>query len=181
MLKEELISTVKKLYKKGEYGYVLLNYAYKNYWIEKIKKILPNNYIENQTDFNYSTCYTTYINVSDVAAGYLDRNFDEYIKNNGKLYLIVLNVSAIAPYATFTYHYYTFEVGEKKVYTSYSPFTEEDSQVGVQLKNFLHNLGIKVLQDKELLSLIVPGVTLELKKDRVTIYHCLFEDGDFEL
>lgn len=181
MILKKVINDVERLYKRGDYTYVLREYVDRNFWVEKIKRQLPNTYLENQTDFNYATCFTIFINVSEFKSMPWDRDFNDHLKESDSMCIIVLNISAIASYATFTYNYYTMQKGEQKVISKYKPISKQDMMIGNKLKKLLKEEGITLLNDKRLLSAIIPGVSLELKTEKVSVYHCLFEDGDFEV
>ncbi|WP_131848352.1 hypothetical protein [Baia soyae] len=73
----------------------------------------------------------------------------------------------------------TLESEQRKICSSYTPFSKDDEEIGRKISDFLSQEQITLLQDRELLTTIVPGVSRELRTDDVTVYHCLFTDGDF--
>lgn len=172
---ETILQDIRKVYKNGDIKHILNEYVDKDYWIYEIKNFLSNNTIENQTDFNYSTCFTMCINISDVLADVGTNEFDEYIKNTGFLYRIQIQISIIGPYATFKYIKYEYDGKNINFNESTKPFISGHSVIGNQVEKFIkdHNL---FLLNQEILSVEVKDVVLELKESDVTIYNCLFED-----
>ncbi|MFL0194160.1 hypothetical protein ACJDU8_00940 [Clostridium sp. WILCCON 0269] len=174
-MKEKLIHIVESLRKKGDYRYILSNYVDYNAWMDRIQKYFPNTSIENFTDFNYSTCFTMFINISNTDAKIGTESFTHFVKKNLYLDRIQIQVSVLAPYATFKYVRHVFENGEIKMCDSFKPFLEEHSSIGRLVFEFLNSSGLTIL-DKELLSVEIPNISLELKESNVTVYNCLFED-----
>jgi len=174
-MKKELLNTIDKLRKKGDYQYILSAYVDHAFWMEKLRSYLPEMQIENLTDFNYSTCFTMYINISDTDAHVGTDKFIQFLKNNLCLYRIQVQVSAIAPYAICKYVRYSYDNEGVKMTDSFKPFLNEHAFLGNRIIEFLIQAGIKILNE-EMLSVEVSNISLELRESNVTVYHCLFED-----
>lgn len=79
-IKKRIIDRTYLLRTKGDYEYILSKYIDGNIWEKKIKKSFPNLEIDNLTDFNYSTCFTLYINIPNTNLKVGTAEFIEYIK-----------------------------------------------------------------------------------------------------
>lgn len=174
-MQQELLDVVARLRKKGDYQYILSTYVERSLWIKKLQSLIPRMSIENFTDFNYSTCFTMYINISDTDAHVGTEKFTEYIRRNFSLYRIQIQVSAIAPYAVIKYVKYSCENEEIQMRDSFAPFLDKHDALGKKIVEFLSQSGLTILNE-EMLLIEVRDIMLELRESNVTVYHCLFED-----
>lgn len=158
-----------------DYRYILSTYVDTSYWIDSAKDYFQGMYIENLTDFNYSRCFTIYINISDINSKTGTKKFNEFIKEKLSLYRIQIQISAIAPYALYKFIKYEFKDGEVNMKESFIPFLEEHCYIEKIVTEFLNKSGLTIL-DKTLLSIEIPNISMEMRKSNVTIYHYLFED-----
>lgn len=170
-----LIDIVKILRDKGDYQYILNKYVDSSRYFTNIKGYFENMYIYDATDFNYSTCFTFYLNISDIKAQIGDNEFDNYIIKNQHLNCIQIQISAIAPYATYKFIQYIKENGQINMKESFEPFMTAHYNLSRKIDKFLIGSGLTVLKEP-LLSLRIEGVVLEKRTSEVTVYHCLFED-----
>lgn len=181
-LRKNVVKTINMLYKNGgesPFGYVLGRYVNRDYWMETIKSLFPNRHVESITDFNYGTCFSYLINLSDTDAPFASNASDEYIRKNSALYRLHIQISALAPYALFKYVKHQLnDEGSVGWRESTTPYREEHRAIGNQVKTLLETHGHTLLPD-DVLSLLIPDVSLEMKESDVTVYHCLFEDGYF--
>jgi hypothetical protein len=171
----DIVNEVETIFKDGKFDYVLSKYVDTSYWQKLLADLFPDNYVENFTDFNYSRCFTVYVNVSRTHASVGTVEFADYVRNNGLLYRVMVQISAIAPYATYQYMKYEYLHGEIKLSASRKPYTEKLALFGKEIENFLTTMNHTVL-DEQLLSLPVQGIKLEHKENDVTVYDCLFGD-----
>jgi hypothetical protein len=175
-MKQEIINTVEILRKKGDYQYILSRYVDDGFWMNSLQKHLQGVYVENFTDFNYATCFTMYLNISSTNVKVGTEEFINFVKQNHNLYRIMVQISAIAPYAIYKFVRYTFDNGEIKMSESFVPFIEEHDLLGKKVSEFLALSGLQIL-DEEMLLVPMPDISLEMKESNVTVYNCLFEDG----
>jgi hypothetical protein len=175
-MKQKILDDINKIYKNGYVEYILNKYVNRDYWISNLKKAFPNNHIENLTDFNYSKCFTMCVNISEIDTNIGTDEFDKYIKTEGFLDRLQIQISILGPYATFKYIRYEC-IDNKNVYNdSYKPYIEKYSFVGDNVAELLY-LNNLMLLDESILSIEVPDIVLELREENVTVYNCLFEDG----
>lgn len=174
-MEENLINIIKELRLKGDYGYILAKYVDKHSWIEKVEKNFPNDFIENSTDFNYSVCFTVDINISNTDEVPAKQSFRKYLEKNKCFYRIQIEISAIAPYAVIRYVRYVYNNGDIKMEFSSNPFIKEHIIYGIIAEKFLIESKLTILSE-DLLSIIIPGVSLEMKESNATVYNCLFDD-----
>lgn len=164
------------LRKKGDYQYVLSKYVNISFWMNNLKKHFQNVYIENLTDFNYSTCFTMYLNISNTNAKVGTEEFRNFVRQNVNFYRLKIQISAIAPYAIYKFVKYTFNNNKIMLSESFIPYNNEQYIMSKNIAEFLSKSGLIIL-DKEILSVKVSGISLEMKKSDITVYNCLFEDG----
>jgi hypothetical protein len=172
---QSIVNVVQSIFTQGKFNYVLSQYVDVSIWHKRFANLFSNNCVENFTDFNYSRCFTVFVNVSNTQAQVGTKEFSDYVRNNGILYRIMVQVSALAPYATYQYLKYENVDGEAKLSGSYRPFNEEMSLIGEKLERYFKQVNHFVL-DEQSLSIQIPGVSLELNSDGVTVYNCLFDD-----
>ncbi len=55
-MSDEILKVVNKLYKQGDFQYVLGKFVDKHFWDGEINKISNIN-VDNITDFSYSSCF----------------------------------------------------------------------------------------------------------------------------
>lgn len=170
-----MFNDINRVYKKGDIKYLLSKYIDINYWENELSTFFPNKGIENFTDFNYSTCFTMYINISDTSAKIGTQEFDDFIIGNGCAYRVQVQISVIAPYATVKFIKYEYDGKRIKFTSKNSPFLEEHLIISNKVNQFLYKFNLELLGD-EVLSLQVADVSLELRQENVTVYNCLFED-----
>lgn len=161
--------------KKGDYNYIIAKYVDRDFWLDISKNYFQNMYIENFTDFNYSTCFTMYLNISDSKSEVGTEEFKSFIKQNLFLYRIKIQISVIAPYAMYKFVQYDFKDGKIRMKEKFNSFIEKHSFVEKKVIEFLNMLNLTILYE-DMLSVEIPNVSLEMKKTGVTIYNCLFED-----
>ena len=88
----------------------------------------------------------------------------------------------IAPYVTYGFCKYYYDKDSKKygkieLESNSTPFLKEHKKFEENILEFFKDYNLKVLSKDEL-SIVIPGVKLELKQNNVTVYNCLFEDED---
>lgn len=176
-MNNKVMRDVENLRKKGDYCYVLMRYVRRDFWMEVIKSHFPDMHVENSTDFNYSACFTMELNISNIRVCLGSDIFKEFIKNNGSLYRIQIQISSIGPYATYRFYRHFWENEVINLDSQLEPYLPEHKDVKKRVIDFLSKINLTVLDDEALLSTIVPGVSLEMKEENATIYHCLFDDG----
>lgn len=175
-MKENLLKIINKVY-SGDFQYVLSRYVNRNYWNDILEKELVTSYIDNLTDFSYSTCYSFFIyprNGKKIQVG--SDEFKKYLENNGIKNIVSIQVSAIAPYAVLKYFSYFYEKGNIKLQEQNEPVDEESREISSSIQKLLNAYNITVIP-VELLDVEVPNISLELKESETTIYNCLFEDS----
>lgn len=174
-MERKILDVVDMLRKRGDYQYILSRYVDGAFWMDSLQKYLQGMYIENLTDFNYSTCFTMYLNISNTNTKAGTEEFISFVKQNLYLYRLKVQISAIAPYAVYKFVRYTFDNYEIKVSESFTPFIEEHRFLVEMIAEFLTSSGLTIL-DEDMLSIEIPDISLEMRKSHVTVYHCLFED-----
>lgn len=175
--KDKVLSEIEQIYKHGDCKYAIWNYVARDFWVKSFGNWFPEIYSYNETDFNYSVCFTMYLNLSPINVSFYSKEFNDYIKKEGCVDLLLIHISVVAPYAVIKYLKYRFVDGEVKVFSSYVPFKPEHAKYGDKLKEHLEEKNITLLDD-DILLLKVEGVSLELRKEDVRVYNCLFEDSD---
>lgn len=174
-MKEQLIDEITKLRNKGYYNYVLVKYVNRDFWLEIFNEYLKGYYIDNLTDFNYATCFTFCINISDIKESFTSTIFRNYLKNND-VFSIYVEISAIAPYASIRYQKRMHSSKpENELEFSDEPYIEEQKIVYMKIKKILELHNIRIL-DSKLLSIEIPNIKLELRESHIQVYHCLFQD-----
>lgn len=174
-MNETVLNTVEALRKNGDYQYILSKYVDSGYWFNKINNYFEEFYVENLTDFNYSTCFTIYLNISKNNFKVGTEEFNNYIRENQYLYRVKIQISAIAPYAIYEFIKYTYENQIIIMKSSFTPFIKEHYFLEDKVIEFLNMSNFTIL-DETLLSIEIPNISLEMRKNKVTVYHCLFED-----
>lgn len=175
-MKSELINEVMKLRNKGDYLYILRQYVKRTFWSEVFSEYLKDYFIDELTDFNYSTCFTLCVNISDIKETFTSDKFSEYLKNND-VFSINVQISVIAPYAVLRYQKrsYSLKSLNSKLEFSDKPYVKEQEDVYLTIKKILESYNINIL-DSKLLSIEIPDIKLEMRDSHVQVYHCLFED-----
>ena len=174
---EDLLKTIERLYSKGDFQYILARYIDKQYWTSKINEELDQIYLDNLTDFSYSTSFSYFIQSSlnpNLKLG--SDKFNDYLKKNFEIKGVMVLISVIAPYSVVKYVRYNYDDGAIQLYEEYSPLDKETERIGKGILSLLNKNGIKNL-DESVINLGVPNISLELKEEDVTIYNCLFEDS----
>lgn len=169
---KSLIDEVNLLRKKGDYQYIIYKYVDRYTWINKIKNVIKDKYCYDMTDFNYSTCFTVWINITGTDVEIGGEEFEEFLDNNDELLIVNIEISAIAPYYVINYLRYSND----KVQCSFLPYNNMNTDLEERIVALLEAEGHKRLYEEEL-NIIIPDVELELKEDNITIYNCLFEDA----
>ena len=177
-LTDKVIADIEKIYLKGFERYLLWNYVPRDFWTQSFQELFPDKYVYNETDFNYSVCFTTYVHISPINKKIGTKGFREYIETNGYLDLLVVDISALAPYALVKYVQYRFINNEYMPFSSYAPFKEEHQVIGDKVKAYLQDKGITFLEDDILFEKVNPEISLENREDDVRVYNCLFDDSD---
>ncbi|HFU7077630.1 TPA: hypothetical protein ACGN80_004514 [Bacillus cereus] len=173
-MSDEILKVVNKLYKQGDFQYVLGKFVDKHFWDGEINKISNIN-VDNITDFSYSSCFSYILLPLDVKFRFGSVEFSEYVRKQSEINCVMLMISAISPYAVVKYLRYRYTNGTIELVEESSPYNDESKKIGSSILKLLDSNGIKNL-DKETLSIEVEDVSLELKETGVTIYNCLFED-----
>lgn len=176
-MKQNVLNTIEELYHCGDFGYVLFNYVDTNVWTNKFTHEIKDIHIDNLTDFNYSKCFTLYIQSSIHPRLQIGTDkFNSYIRENFYLNGLLVYISAIAPYAAIKYIKYEYVEDDVEMQEQYQPFDETTKQIGNEILKYLENEGIQLLE-KNLLEIEIPNISLELREEEVTIFNCLFEDS----
>lgn len=168
----DLIDEVNLLRNKGDYQYIINRYIDRNLWVNRLKKIINNKYCYNMTDFNYSTCFTVWINLTDSEVEIGGEEFNKFIEINRELLIMSIEISVIAPYYVLRYLKYT----KDNVKCDFETFSNEYQIIEKSVCALIESKGNKRLY-KEELDIVIPGIELELKEENVTVYNCLFEDS----
>ncbi|MBY0596073.1 hypothetical protein [Bacillus bingmayongensis] len=173
-MSNEILKIVNKLYKQGDFQYILSKFVNKSFWNEKINEI-PNVSIDNTTDFSYSTCFSYVLLPLDAECRFGSVEFNNYVQKQSEVNCVMLLISAIAPYAMIKHLRYRHDNGTVNLVEEFSPYNDESKNIENNILEFLNNNGIKSL-NIDTLNTEVENISLELKETGVTIYNCLFED-----
>ncbi|MFA9556079.1 hypothetical protein ACERII_02050 [Evansella sp. AB-rgal1] len=176
MEEQKIINLIRKSYEAGNLDYIL-SYVDKHYWYKVLKSALSNVTVDNITDFSYSKCFSIYLypdNKGEFGIG--SEELKNYINKNKNFICINLLVSAIAPFAVIKYNRFYFSDGESMLHEQYEPLDEETLLLGNKVKEVLSKHRINLL-DEDILNIEIPNLSLDLKEEGVTVYHCLFEDS----
>jgi len=146
---------IEDIYTRGNTKYILKNYVNSDYWTAKIQAFFNSYYVENLTDYNYSTCFTMYINISDTTAE--------------------VGTEEFAPFAVIKYIKYEYDNGNFSYEDSFLPYMHSHYVLDDKIKEFLEKNNVHLL-GSDILSLEIDNISLELKEEGVTVYNCLFED-----
>ncbi|MBP2000009.1 hypothetical protein J2Z69_001028 [Paenibacillus shirakamiensis] len=175
-MKDEVLSTIEGIYKNGDLGYILSKYIDRDYWNHDLYRIEGLEF-DNLTDFNYAKCFSYFIYQSvgtKLTIG--DRDLDNYVKTNLELHGMLFYISLVAPYVSVQYVRYFYDNGDINLEENETNAKKETQQLGVKILGLLNEKGITHLT-KDILEIVVPSVSLELKEKNPTIFHCLFEDS----
>ena len=174
--KEKVIIDIERIYKHGDCKYAIWNYVPNNFWSKPFKSWFPEMYSYNETDFNYSVCFTMYLNLSPINVTFFSQEFEDYIKENGCAYLLLTDISVVAPYAVVKYLQYKFIDGKIDIFDGYIPFKPEHAKYGDKLKKHLQEKNITTLEDEILFAKVDDKISLENRTKDVRVYNCLFND-----
>lgn len=176
-MKEVLLKTIDRLYGKGDFQYILAKYIDKEYWVREFNEEIEQIFIDNLTDFSYSTCFSYFIQ-SSLSPNFRigSDEFNDYLKEKHEITGVMVLISLIAPYSVIKYVRYTYNDGTVKIQEAYSPLNKETERINIRILEILNNNGIQTL-DEAILNVVVPNISLELKEEDVTIFNCLFEDS----
>lgn len=175
-MKQNILNTIEELYHSGDFGYVLFNYVDTNIWANKFNLEFKDIQVDNLTDFNYSKCFTLYIQSSELPElKFGTDEFSSYIKEKNYLNGLVIYISAIAPYAAIKYIRYEHVEEDIEMQEQYQPFDEPTQQIGNEIMKYLKSERIQILE-RGLLEVEIPNISLELREEKVTVFNCLFED-----
>jgi hypothetical protein len=175
-MKEALLNTIERLYEKGDFRYILSTYIDSDYWVHTFNDEVEQIFIDNLTDFSYSTCFSYFIQSSlspNFRVG--SDEFNDYLKEKNEITGVMVFISVIAPYSVVKYVRYHDNDGAIQMHEAYSPLDNETERIHIRMLEILNNHGIQKLDD-DLLHVVVPNISLELKEEDVTIFNCLFED-----
>ncbi|MEJ9217664.1 hypothetical protein ACXFAU_16695 [Paenibacillus glucanolyticus] len=176
-MRDDVLRTIERLYGKGDFQYTLAKYVDKQYWVSKIEDELEEVFVDNITDFSYSTCFSYFIQSSLNPKLRLGSDeFNDYLKKNFEIKGVMVLISVIAPYSVVKYVRYYYNDGAVQLHEEYSPIDKETERFGKYILELLNKNGIENL-DETVLNVEVPNISLELKEEDVTIYNCLFEDS----
>ena len=176
--KDKVISDIEMIYKHGDCKYAIWNYVPKNFWVKQFRDWFPDIYFENETDFNYSVCFSMSLSLSLINGGLMSKEFDDLIKEKGLVDFLVSDISVLAPYAIVRYVRYRLIDNESIPFSSYVPFESEHTKYGDKLKKHLQEKGITLLDDEILFAKVDAGISLENRTEDVRVYNCLFNDTD---
>lgn len=175
-MQNKVFKYIEKLYKNGNCEYILCKYVKKDFWLECFKSSFKGMYIEDFTDFNYSKCFTLYINSTNEEVKIGTESFKQYVLKHGVLDMVQVQISAVAPFACIRYVRYKNDNGRVDFIDSYKPFDEYNQTcLYDNIKKLLLNNNISIL-DKEILLSQVPYLSLELRESNPTVYQFIFED-----
>lgn len=176
-MKEALMNTINRLYGNGDFQYILAKYIDKEYWVSEFNDREEQIFVDNLTDFSYSTCFSHFIQ-SSLSPNFRigTDEFNNYLKGKHEITGVIVLISVIAPYSVVKYVRYNYNDGAVQLDEAYSPFNNEIERIGTRIVEILRNNGIQTL-DETILNIVVPNISLELKEEDVTIFNCLFEDS----
>lgn len=172
----DIMKVIENVYKNGDLSFLLSSYVDQDYYLQSFNELFVGNHIENMTDFNYSKCFSMCINLSDINSPIGSQQFDQFIAENGSVYRVDVQISAIAPYAMVKYLKYEKKEHMVVLHCSNVPFFPNQNMYDEKIKRFLGGKGYVLLDDVELTK-AVPGIVLELQKETPSVYNCLFEDS----
>lgn len=174
--KEILLNTIYRLYGKGDFQYILAKYIDKEFWARKFNEEVKGIFVDNLTDFSYSTCFSYFIQ-SSLSSNFSigSDEFNDYLKEMQEITGVTVLISAIAPYSVVKYVRYNYNNEAVLLHEAYSPLNKETEKIGIRIMEILNINGVETL-DEPILNVVVPNISLELKEDDVTIFNCLFED-----
>jgi hypothetical protein len=177
--KKEVLQSIAELRNKGDYVYVLLNYVDTDFWITDLKTYFKGLYIDNLTDFDYDTSFLFSLDLCGNNFSCCSEDGMDYIRKIKNDYGFAIRICAIAPYATYSFGRYYCEGNDQQIKLEQRDhaFLEEHKKYEDMIIEFFKEHNLQLLKG-EILSEIVPGVTLELKTKNVNVYNCLFEDED---
>ncbi|MGP1910118.1 hypothetical protein ACTSEZ_18255 [Metabacillus sp. JX24] len=157
--------------------YVLAKYVDKGYWVSQLYNEVEEIFIDNLTDFSYSTCFSYFIQLT-LSSNYRigSEEFTHFLKEKKEIIGVMVLISSIAPYAAIKFSKYTFKDGAVHLHETYSPLNKETERISERIIEILNSDGIQSLEES-ILNTLVPNVSLELKEKDVTIFNCLFEDN----
>jgi hypothetical protein len=152
------------------YKEVLFRYARRDHWNNSLSNYMSGLHLTNTTNFNYETSFSYFIGEknSHVAS----QDFEE-LSQQEDIHLILLKLSAIAPFAVV--YFVKYPRGSREMISALSTFSEEHERIVPRVQAFLEAEGFTVL-DEEILSMKVPGIALELHDNDATIYNLFFEE-----
>ena len=175
----DIIQEAKKLRHNYSFQYAIFRYVDRNLWANKLSAQFSEFYIDNITDFNYGTCFSSCFYISPIRAKFTSKEYNEYLEMHKVVYSILVEVSVIAPYACIRYSKRTLDSTRSSSYeevsSSYTPFCKEHEEIGKRVLLYLEQEGQTVL-DESVLTQVVEGIKLELRESNVQVYNCLFED-----
>lgn len=156
-MKEVLLNTIDRLYGKGDFQYILTKYINKEYWVSKFNDEVEQIFIDNLTDFSYSTCFSYFIH-SSLSPNFKigSDEFTDYLKEKHEITGVMVLISAIAPYSVVKHVRYKYDEAVK-MHESFSPFNKETERINIRILEILNNNGIQTL-DEAILNVVVPNI-----------------------
>jgi len=177
--RDRLLKTINYIYHEHTYSYIIGTYIDREYWTYKIVDLFPESSITNLTDYNYATCFDYLIYCTPTMVGFASKAFHEFLREHTLVDVLRIRMSLLAPYADLKYGRYTYADPEQKNGASHYeeselPYQEQYRSYDDRARVFLEKEAFEIL-GKDVLSIEVPDISLELKSSHVTIYDCLFE------
>ena len=150
--------------------------------LEKILKNIPDNFYYNETDWNYSTCFSfnfmleegiPYHHVSHIGVV----NLLKKIKH--PIYKVCFDISSIMKFYKYIFVSIELIENDKKIkhIKTMKPFKENYIKTVNLIEKVLNENDFYKI-DENILSLKTPKIKLDYaKKGEVTVYNCLFHDS----
>jgi hypothetical protein len=165
----DLIQKARTTY--GEYG---------EYLKADLQTFLDGYAIDNQTDWNYDTCFSFMVCLHKGAP--YPKGGEHSIKLvqmlGGVAYFLSLQISVLGPYYTCSFPQWVYDDSRHALIGVFGkPPSTDHKTVLKRIMNYCETKGLKRL-DQDLLDQVAPGITLELAEEegKVTVYNCLFAD-----
>lgn len=142
----------------------------RKYWNEKMKEVFPDQYFDNLTDFNYSTCFTYFIGCDGCEFRLGSKELSAYLKDGNTAYYVKVQMSLREPVMCIVFCKY--EGSGTAFFTSESPYTQSQQSVYRRLTELAKKNDFKIVLCSELMKKIVC-----ISDKQQNAYNYLFEEA----
>lgn len=166
------ISSLLKEIEKIAYGDNSLKET--SYWKEKLLGYFGDYYLDDLTDFNYSSCFTYLISLGGLKHSLFSKEVD-FLLGSRDLYFLEILISSQKPLVTFHFwKYLKKEDGiDRGFLASERAYLKEDSQVYDRILDFIDSNDLIYLDDRAL------GTRIIFKGRPVNLYYRFFnQEGE---